>query len=65
MIKLLSHSNDYVWKKAVMVIQKFYSISPQSYENMDALMKTALCDKIPAVMGASLNYFLDWVKVNP
>lgn len=48
-----------------MVIQKFYSISPSSYENMDALMKTALCDKIPAVMGASLNYFLDRVKVNP
>lgn len=27
--------------------------------DIDALMKSALCDKIPAVMGASLNYFLE------
>jgi len=32
---------------------------------MDALMKTALCDKIPAVMGAALNYFLERAKSNP
>ena len=47
-----------------MVIQRFYQISPSAYENMDALMKTALCDKIPAVMGASLNYFLERAKNN-
>jgi AP-4 complex subunit epsilon-1 len=48
-----------------MVIHRFYQISPSNFDNIDALMKTALCDKIPAVMGASLNFFLERAKSNP
>lgn len=32
---------------------------------MDVKMKKALCDKDPSVMQASLNYFVDQVKVRP
>ena len=28
-------------------------------------MKTALCDKVPAVMGASLNFFIDAIREDP
>lgn len=52
-------------KKAVMVILKFYKLSPQSIDQMDLKMKKALCDKDPSVMAASLNYFSDQVKKSP
>jgi AP-4 complex subunit epsilon-1 len=54
-----------VRKKAVMVIHRFWQLDNNAIENIDNLMKSALCDKVPAVMGASLNYFIDVVKLNP
>jgi AP-4 complex subunit epsilon-1 len=64
-IQLLSNSNDYVRKKAVMVLHKFWHMNNAAIENIDVLMKGALCDKCPAVMGASLNFFIERVKQNP
>ena len=43
-IGMLTHSNDYVRKKAVMVLHKFWKINPNLIDNVDQLMKTALCD---------------------
>lgn len=48
-----------------MVLHKFWQISNTAIDNIDALMKTALCDKVPAVMAASLNYFLERAKATP
>jgi len=48
-----------------MVLHKFWQLNNSAIDNIDSLMKSALCDKVPAVMGASLNYFLERVKVNP
>lgn len=95
-VKLLSHPSDFVRKKAVMVMHKFWLINPDgiydasSYSSkieitdssktkggdsksaarftpgpIDKIMKTALCDKVPSVMAASLNYFIDVCKKSP
>lgn len=64
-ITLLQHSSDFVKKKAVMVMIKFWKISPSSIENMDVLMKTALCDKVPSVMSSALNYFVEASREDP
>ena len=57
--KLLTHPSDFVRKKAVMVMHKFWIINPGGIQDIDKIMKTALCDKVPSVMAASLNYFID------
>jgi len=60
---LLSHQNEMVRKKAVMVIIKLNKIHPQT--DFDMTMKRALCDKDPSVMAAALNYFHEEVKKRP
>lgn len=63
--KLLTHASDFVRKKAVMVIYKFWQINPSGVEDIDKIMKAALCDRVPSVMAASLNYFHHACKKNP
>jgi len=40
--KLLNHPSDFVRKKAVMVMFKFWQIDPHGVEDIDKIMKTAL-----------------------
>ena len=63
--KLLSHKNSWIKKKAVMVVHKFYILNPSLIDDIDSKMKTALCDKDPCAMAASLNYFHSVIKANP
>jgi len=63
--KLLSHPSDFVRKKAVMVMYRFWQINPSGVEDIDKIMKTLLCDKVPSVMSASLNYFHEACKKSP
>ena len=46
-------------------LRRFWQLNPTIIENIDQLMKTALCDRVPAVMGASLNYFVQVIKEQP
>jgi len=61
--KLLQHKSEAVRKKAVTVLINFNKVQP--IEEMDAKMRRCLCDKDPAVMSATLNYFYDQVRQRP
>eukprot|EP00826_Nyctotherus_ovalis_P052657 TRINITY_DN6724_c0_g1_i2.p1 TRINITY_DN6724_c0_g1~~TRINITY_DN6724_c0_g1_i2.p1 ORF type:complete len:903 (-),score=320.36 TRINITY_DN6724_c0_g1_i2:86-2794(-) len=63
--KLLLHKNSWIRKKAVMVVHRFLILNPSLADDLDPKMKTALCDKDPCVMAASLNYFHAAIKANP
>jgi len=62
---LLNHASDFVRKKAVMVMHRFWQINPNGVVDIDKVMKVALCDKVPSVMAASLNYFIDVSRESP
>lgn len=51
-----------VRKKAVMALQRFYSMQPSSISHLDDRIRRALCDKDPSVMAAVLCLLLDLVK---
>jgi len=56
-VKLLDHSDETVRKKAIICMHRFHQLAPDLVtreECMDKLRKV-LCDRDPAVMGASLN----------
>lgn len=55
--KLLSHASETVRKKAIMAMHKFHQLSPETVTREDMLdkLRKVLCDRDPAVMGASLN----------
>ena len=63
--RLLNHSHPLVRKKAVMAVHKFWRVDNSLRETIDEKMKKALCDKEPAVMAASLNYYAEVIKVAP
>ena len=64
-IKLLAHPSDFVRKKAIMVLHRFSQINPGGVPDIDLRMKSALCDKVPSVMAASLNYFVEAWRKDP
>ena len=51
-----------VRKKAVMALQRFHSLHPQSIAHLDGAIRRALCDKDPSVMAATLCLLLDLIK---
>lgn len=57
-VRLMSHGNEIIRKKAIMVIHKFVQLSPTSLSEYKEEFRKALCDRDPSVMGASLNFFL-------
>ncbi len=61
----LRHEQEAVRKKAVMAVQKFYSLQPRSIAHLDDRIRRALCDKDPSVMAAVLCLLLDLIKDNP
>ena len=54
-LKLTTHSNELIRKKAVIVLNRFIKLNPNLTQEYEALFRKCLCDKDPAVMGASLN----------
>ncbi|EER03101.1 AP-1 complex subunit gamma-1, putative [Perkinsus marinus ATCC 50983] len=64
--KLLTHSQDAVRKKAIICIQHFFRLSPDSVvDDVQQDVRRALCDPDPAVMGASLNLLRDIIRSDP
>eukprot|EP00762_Andalucia_godoyi_P004031 ANDGO_05635.mRNA.1 AP-4 complex subunit epsilon len=64
-IGLFSHSQSIVRKKAVMVLDSFFSLDPTVASTYDADIKKVLCDKDPSVMGAALCIVHDCAKQDP
>lgn len=64
-IKLVSHTTDLVRKKAILVLQKIKLATGAEIPDYKQKMKTALCDREPSVMAATLTLYLDEVKENP
>lgn len=63
--KLLKHDQEIIRKKAVMLLQRFHALQPDSVGHMRDAFRRALCDKDPSVMGASLHLFGDLAKADP
>eukprot|EP01029_Cantina_marsupialis_P031871 TRINITY_DN9314_c0_g2_i1.p1 TRINITY_DN9314_c0_g2~~TRINITY_DN9314_c0_g2_i1.p1 ORF type:complete len:955 (-),score=390.20 TRINITY_DN9314_c0_g2_i1:252-2777(-) len=64
-IPLLRHEDSLVRKKAIMVLHRFHRLDSKSVADMNDQFRRVLCDKDPAVMGASLHMFLEIIKKNP
>lgn len=62
--QLLSHTNPLVRKKAVLVMHSFYRKSEGAIGDQK-LFRAALCDKDPAVMGASLQLLHEVCMADP
>eukprot|EP01083_Nonionella_stella_P235797 828781_1 len=60
-VKLLEHTQANIRKKAVMVLQHFYMVDPESLMGVHDKVRLILCDKDPAVMGAVLNVLGDMI----
>ena len=56
-IKLLSHSNEIIRKKAIAVMNRFMTLNPTLVSEYSSHFRRTLCDKDPSVMGATLNSF--------
>lgn len=62
-INLLTHASENVRKKAVLCMQRMYTLSPSLINGYSDKMKRALCDKDPSVMGTVLHlYYLECQK---
>ena len=55
---------DIIRKKAVMAALWFYHLDPSVISSVEATFEKTLCDRSPAVMGATLNVFLKFVEVS-
>eukprot|EP00771_Trimastix_marina_P000252 gnl/Trimastix_PCT/1262.p1 GENE.gnl/Trimastix_PCT/1262~~gnl/Trimastix_PCT/1262.p1 ORF type:complete len:1232 (+),score=412.84 gnl/Trimastix_PCT/1262:1785-5480(+) len=64
-LELLRHRNEFVRKKAVMVLYRIWQRSPEAVPQIGDNARVALCDKDPAVMGASLCLLSALVKKDP
>jgi AP-4 complex subunit epsilon-1 len=61
---LMKHDQEFVRKKAIMLLHRFYVLQNDSVSHMGAQFRRSLCDKDPAVMGASLHLFYELSKVD-
>lgn len=64
-MKLLSHSQDVVRKKAVVVVHRMYKLVPETVLDSKDAIRRVLCDPDPSVMGASLHILYEMAKSNP
>ena len=66
-IKLLDHPNETVRKKAIICLHRFHQLAPDlvTPEEMLEKLRKVLCDRDPAVMGASLNVIATMAHQSP
>ncbi|CEM22902.1 unnamed protein product [Vitrella brassicaformis CCMP3155] len=64
-LKLMSHTNEAVRKKACMALHKLYKLQPDVIQEARDHIRRALCDPDPSVMGSSLHLIHDLAKTNP
>ena len=58
-VKCLDHKEQYVRKKAIMCIQRFFQIDPSCVDSMNAAIRKALCDSNISVLSATLCLLLE------
>jgi len=63
--KLLAHPQEVVRKKAIVSVNGFFRIVPQTVLEQKDLIWKVLCDPDPSVMGASLHILYEITKANP
>lgn len=63
--KCISHDSKVVRKKAVMALFRIYQLDPGSIDHLLDQVRRVLCDKDPAVMGASLSLLYELAKADP
>ena len=61
-LKLLNHEMDPVRRKAVSALHRLYQLDKSSVSDHYDKIRRIICDKDPAVMGASLGLLLDLAK---
>ncbi len=61
-IKLLNHEMDAVRKKAVSALHRLYQLDKTCIDDHHDKLRRVICDKDPAVMGASLGFLLDLAR---
>ena len=64
-VSLLEHPQEVVRKKAVMVLHRFHAVSPSCAVGLSGKLRLVLCDKDPAVMGASLHILHEMAEAEP
>lgn len=64
--KLIDHASDSVRKKAIIALHRFHQLAPEVVTRGDICdkLRKVLCDKDPAVMGASLNCIESMARVD-
>jgi AP-4 complex subunit epsilon-1 len=64
--KLVEHSSDSARKKAIVALHRFHQLAPDVVTKADICdkLRKVLCDKDPAVMGASLNCIESMARVD-
>ena len=61
----LKHDQEIIRKKAVMLLHRFLQLQQDSVLHLIEKFRRTLCDKDPAVMGASLHIFHELAKADP
>ncbi len=64
-LRLLEHKQPNIRKKAVLALTRFNQIDPSAIASHNDKVRKVLCDKDPAVMGASLCLLYDLAVANP
>jgi len=64
-VRLLGHKVELVRKKAVMALHRFHQIEPECVAHLAEKIRRALCDRDPAVMGASVCLLHDLARETP
>ena len=62
LLKLSSHSNELIRKKAMMILHKISLLDARSIPDFLDRLKKCLYDKDPSVMGASVNLYYEVFK---
>lgn len=63
--KLLSHPQEVVRKKAIVSVNRFFKLSPETVLDQKDMIRKVLCDPDPSVMGASLHILYEIIKSSP
>jgi len=64
-VKLLAHKAENLRKKAIMCVHRCHQLSPESVSHLVPMVRRALCDRDPAVMGATVCLLHDFALVQP
>ena len=65
-IRLLNNTkNEFIRKKAFLVLLRMYEVRPEAIPDMQTKMRNALCDIKPSIMGIALHFYFNEAKKSP